>query len=148
MTGSVDLNARLAEILERIPYARYLGVRAELAGDEMTAILPFSQHLIGNPTLPAIHGGVIGAFMEMTAVAQLSVSQVSGSSGLLRQPRTIDVTIEYLRSGRPQATFARAAIKRAGRRIANVQVEAWQDTRSAPIAALHGHFLIVPRDEG
>ena len=147
MTAAVDLNARLAEILERIPYARYLGVRAELAGDEMNAILPFSQHLIGNPTLPAIHGGVIGAFMEMTAVAQLSVSQVSGSTGLVRQPRTIDVTIEYLRSGRPQATFARATIKRAGRRIANVQVEAWQDTRSAPIAALHGHFLIAPRDE-
>ncbi len=147
MTAAVDLNARLAEILERIPYARYLGVRAELAGDEMTAILPFSQHLIGNPTLPAIHGGVIGAFMEMTAVAQLSVSQVSASTGLVRQPRTIDVTIEYLRSGRPQATFARATIKRAGRRIANVQVEAWQDTRSAPIAALHGHFLIAPRDE-
>lgn len=147
MSAAPDLNARLAEILQRIPYACFLGVRAELAGDEMTAILPFSQHLIGNPTLPAIHGGVIGAFMEMTAVAQLSVSQVSGSTGLVRQPRTIDVTIEYLRSGRPQATFARATIKRAGRRIANVQVEAWQDTRSAPIAALHGHFLIAARDE-
>jgi acyl-coenzyme A thioesterase PaaI-like protein len=80
--------------------------------------------------------------MEMTAVAQLSVSQ-----GLLRQPRTIDITIEYLRSGRPVDTFARATIKRAGRRIANVQVEAWQDSRAAPIAALHGHFLITPKDE-
>ena len=145
---SLDLDARLAEILQRIPYARFLGVRAELAGDEMTAVLPFSQHLIGNPTLPAIHGGVIGAFMEMTAVAQLSRSQISPSAGLGRQPRTIDVTIEYLRSGRPRTTFARATIKRAGRRIANVQVEAWQETRAAPIAALHGHFLIGSRDEG
>ena len=136
-----DLNAQLAALLRRIPYAQFLGMRAELAGDEMTAILPYSDRLIGNPTLPAIHGGVIGAFMEMTAVAQLSVAQ-----GLVRQPRTIDVTIEYLRSGRPKDTFARATIKRAGRRIANVQVEAWQDTRSAPIAALHGHFLITSPD--
>ena len=136
-----DLNAQLAALLGRIPYAQFLGMRAELAGDEMTAILPYSDRLIGNPTLPAIHGGVIGAFMEMTAVAQLSVAQ-----GLVRQPRTIDVTIEYLRSGRPRDTFARATIKRAGRRIANVQVEAWQDTRSAPIAALHGHFLITSTD--
>ena len=140
--AALDLDARLAEILQRIPYARFLGVRAELAGDEMTAVLPFSQHLIGNPSLPAIHGGVIGAFMEMTAVAQLSLSQ-----GLVRQPRTIDVTVEYLRSGRPRTVFARAMIKRAGRRIANVHVEAWQETRAAPIAALHGHFLLGSRDE-
>ena len=141
MSSAGDLSEQLSALLNRIPYARFLGVRAELAGDEMTAILPFGQHLIGNPTLPAIHGGVIGAFMEMTAVAQLSVAQ-----GLARQPRTIDITIEYLRSGRPRDTYARATIKKAGRRIANVQVEAWQDTRSAPIAALHGHFLVAAQD--
>ncbi len=129
----------LKAVLERIPYARFLGVQATLAGDEMTAILPFASHLIGNPMLPAIHGGVLGAFMEMTALAQLSVTQ-----GLTRQPKPIDVTVEYLRSGRPVDTYARAMIRRAGRRIANVQVEAWQDSRASPIAALHGHFLITP----
>ncbi len=45
------------EMLAAIPYARFLGVRAELHGDEMTAVLPFSEHLIGNPTLPALHAG-------------------------------------------------------------------------------------------
>ena len=138
-----DLNKQLSELLGRIPYAVFLGVRADLAGDEMTAVLPFSDRLIGNPTLPALHGGVIGAFLEMTAVAQLSVGQ-----GLVGLPRTIDVTIDYLRSGRPRDTFARASIRKAGRRIANVQVEAWQEQRSAPIAVLHGHFLIAPKDDG
>ncbi len=111
----------------------------ELHGDEMTAVLPFAEHLIGNPTLPALHGGVIGAFMEMTAVLQLSILEAQQ-----RQPRPVDVNIDYLRSGRPQDTYARALIKKAGRRIANVQVEAWQETRAAPIAALHGHFLLTP----
>jgi len=69
-------------MLARIPYARFLGLRIELAGDEMTAILPFGQHLVGNPPLPAIHGGVLGAFMEMTALAQLLVKE-----GQARQPR-------------------------------------------------------------
>jgi acyl-coenzyme A thioesterase PaaI-like protein len=136
VTASIE---ELRAVLERIPYARFLGVQATLAGDEMTAILPFATHLIGNPILPAIHGGVLGAFMEMTALAQLSISQ-----GLSRQPKPIDVTFEYMRSARPVATYARATVKRAGRRIANVQVEAWQDSRSQPIAALHGHFLITP----
>ena len=55
--------------------------------------------------------------------------------GQARQPRVIDVSIEYLRSGRPLTTYARAEIKKVGRRIANVHVEAWQDQRAAPIAA-------------
>ncbi len=135
--GQDELDA----ILARIPYARFLGVRVELHGDEMTAVLPYAEHLIGNPSLPALHGGVIGAFMEMTAVLQLSIIEAQQ-----RQPKTVDVSIDYLRSGRPEDTYARALIKKAGRRIANVQVEAWQETRAAPIAALHGHFLLTPRE--
>lgn len=143
MSDGTAAKDQLEAILARIPYARFLGVRAELAGDEMTAILPYSDRLIGNPMLPAIHGGVLGAFMEMTALAQLSIVE-----GQARQPRPIDVSIEYLRSGRPRTTFARAEIKRVGRRIANVHVEAWQDARHAPIAFLRGHFAVTPKSDG
>eukprot|EP01035_Chromulina_nebulosa_P055376 gene55376-75890_t len=108
----------LETFVERVPYARFLGLRVELAGDEMTAILPFAQHLVGNPILPALHGGVIGAFMEMTALAQLSLARPT-----LRMPKTIDITIEYLRPGRAQETYARATLRKIGRRVANVQVE-------------------------
>jgi uncharacterized protein (TIGR00369 family) len=131
----------LLAVLAGIPYARFLGIGAELHGDEMTAVLPFAEHLIGNPTLPAIHGGVLGAFLEITALAQLSIAQ-----GMARQPKPIDVTVQYLRSGKPRTTYARAQLKRVGRRIANVYVEAWQEARANPIAALHGHFLITPRE--
>ena len=137
-----DADTRLIAVLGSIPYAKFIGMRAELAGDEMTAILPFSDHIVGNPMLPAIHGGVLGAFMEMTALAQLSIFEP-----LKRQPRTIDVSIEYLRSGRPLVTYARAEIKKVGRRIANVHVEAWQEQRAAPIAALRGHFLLTSADD-
>ena len=130
--------------LERIPYARFLGLRVEMAGDEMTAILPFAQHIIGNPVLPAIHGGVLGALMEITALTQLSIADVG--SGLARQPKPIDVTIEYLRSARPLTTYARASVRKLGRRIANVHVEAWQEQRANPVAALRGHFLVTPRE--
>ena len=133
---------QLDALLAGIPYAQFLGVRAELAGDEMTAILPFAPHLIGNPMLPAIHGGVLGAFMEMTALAQLSILQ-----GLSRQPKPIDISVEYLRSARGLTTYARADIRKVGRRIANVHVEAWQDTRATPIALLRGHFLLTLKDE-
>ena len=127
----------LTAFLQSVPYIRYLGMRVEMAGDEMTAVLPFAQHLIGNPMLPALHGGVIGAFMEMTALAQLSLAQPER-----RVPKTIDITIEYLRPARAQDTFARATLRKVGRRVANVQVECWQDSRAQPVAGMTGHFLL------
>ena len=127
----------LDAFLQRVPYVRFLGMRVEMAGDEMTAVLPFAQHLIGNPMLPALHGGVIGAFMEMTALAQLSLAQP-----LRRVPKTIDITVEYLRSAGPKDTYARAILRKVGRRVANVQVEAWQDSRAKPVAGMTGHFLL------
>lgn len=129
-------------VLHRIPYARFLGVTARLDGDEMTAVLPFTDRLIGNPLLPALHGGAISAFLEMTAMTQLALSERR-----TRLPKPIDVTVEYLRSARPLDTYARAVVKKAGRRIANVQVEAWQESRSSPIAALHAHFLLGEPEE-
>jgi uncharacterized protein (TIGR00369 family) len=127
----------IAQIVARIPYANFLGVRAEPRGDELTLIMPFKQDLVGNPVLPALHGGTVGAFMELCAIAQLSVA-----TRLKRLPKTIDITIDYLRSGKATDTFARARVVRVGRRIANVHVEAWQAERAAPIAALHGNFLL------
>ncbi|WP_309645392.1 PaaI family thioesterase [Phenylobacterium sp.] len=133
-----DPAERLEAFLARVPYVRFLGMRAELAGDEMTTILPFAPHLIGNTVMPALHGGVIGAFMEMSALAQLSLSAQSP-----RVHKTIDVTIEYLRPGKAQTTYARADVRKIGRQIANVHVEAWQEARAKPIAALRGHFLLA-----
>ena len=128
---------RLEQFLGRVPYVRFLGMRAELAGDEMTAVLPFAPHLIGNMALPALHGGVIGAFMEMTALAQLSVIAPSA-----KVHKTIDITIEYLRPGKAMTMYARADVRKVGRQIANVHVEAWQEARDKPAAALRGHFLL------
>jgi uncharacterized protein (TIGR00369 family) len=133
---------RLDAALARIPYVRFLGLRCELAGDEMTAILPPSEHLIGNTSIPALHGGVVGAFLELTALAELIVKEPAR-----RQPRTIDVTIDYLRPARGGlTTFARAEVRKLGRRIASVHVEAWQEARASPVAALRGHFMLSVDD--
>ncbi|HWA01673.1 MAG TPA: PaaI family thioesterase [Caulobacterales bacterium] len=138
MTTQADVEAKLA----RIPYALFLGVKAELKGDELTLVLPFQPHLIGNPMVPALHGGVVGALMEIAALTQIAIA----SKGA-RSAKTIDIGVDYLRSGRPMDTFARARVVKIGRRIANVQVEAWQNERAQPIAALHGHFLVADEEE-
>lgn len=128
---------RLDAFLKRVPYVGFLGLTAELAGSEMTCILPFQPKLVGNVMLPALHGGVIGALLETTALAQLSILQPTD-----RVHKTIDITIEYLRPGRAVTSYARADVRKIGRRIANVHVEAWQERRDRPFAALRGHFLL------
>jgi len=138
-----------------VPYNRFIGVTFDRLGDELTARLPFAEPLIGNPFLPAIHGGVTGAFLEITAITQLAWDRAwamleagGGDAEAILEgrfppvPKTVDVTIDYLRSGRPRDTFARARVQKTGRRVAHVHVEAWQDARDRPIAMLRGNFLM------
>jgi len=61
-----------------------------------------------------------------------------------RIPKTVDISVDYLRSGRPVETYGRAIVTRQGRRVANVRSEIWQEARDKPIAASHGHYLLTP----
>lgn len=134
--------AQISAAIARIPYARLLGVKPLLMGDELTMIMPFSDTIIGNPVLPALHGGAVAAFMEITALLQLQLT-----SGGTRLPKPIGINIDYLRRGKPQDTYARAIVARQGSRVANVRVRAWQDNFDEPITMLHGHFKSARNDD-
>lgn len=131
----------MSALLDRLPYARFLGLRSEQDGDDLTVTMPFADRLIGNPMLPALHGGATAALLELTAVAQVALSYPR-----LRLPRPINVTVAYLRSGRPADVRARARISKAGRRVAHVLAEAWQEDETQPIASLTAHFLVAEYD--
>lgn len=149
-------DAALARLVQAIPYAAWLGIEFDRRGDELTAVLRYSDRLIGNPTLPALHGGAIAAFLETAAIIQLTWSglwdQIEAERGLAgpppgdlpRLPKTIDFTIDFLRSGLPRDAYARASVVRQGRRYASVHVEGWQDNRARPFAQATGHFTMPP----
>jgi uncharacterized protein (TIGR00369 family) len=131
----------VSALLDRLPYARFLGLTTAADGDVLTVTMPFADRLVGNPILPALHGGSTAALLELTAVAQVALLYPR-----LRLPRPINVTVAYLRSGRPVDVHARARISKAGRRVAHVLAEAWQDDERQPIAALTAHFLVAEDD--
>ncbi len=131
----------MSALLDRLPYARFLGLESEQDGDVLTVTMPFAERLIGNPMLPALHGGATAALLELTAVAQVALVWPR-----LRLPRPINVTVAYLRSGRPADVHARARISKAGRRVAHVLAEAWQEDETQPIASLTAHFLVAEHD--
>ena len=131
----------MSHLLDRVPYARFLGLITGQQGETLTVTMPFADRLIGNPMLPALHGGSTAALLELTAVAQVALTWPR-----LRLPRPINVTVAYLRSGRPVDVHARARISKAGRRVAHVLAEAWQEDEAQPIASLTAHFLVAEDD--
>ena len=115
------------------PFARCLGIRI---GEDGTLVMPFSPKIIGNPILPAIHGGVTGAFLETTAI--VGVTRELGVS----PPKPIGLTINYLRSGRALDSYANVSIVKQGRRVVAFEAQAWQDDPAKPIASAFGHFML------
>ncbi|MBC6407648.1 MAG: PaaI family thioesterase [Rhodobacteraceae bacterium] len=152
-------DAALHTLVSGVPYIRFLGIEFDRRGDELTAILHYNDKLIGNPILPALHGGVTAAFLEVTSIITLSwsflwedfessaidVTQLEADN-LPRLPKTIDFTVDYLRSGLPRDAYACAMISRSGRRYASVRAEAWQDNRERLMAQATGHFVMPPRE--
>lgn len=152
-------DAALAALVHGVPFIGFLGITFDRRGDELTALLPYDEKLIGNPILPALHGGATSAFMEVTAIIGLSWAilweEMEGGQldpraldpeHLPRLPKTIDFTVDYLRTGLPRDAYARARVNRSGRRYASVHVEAWQDNRARIFAQATGHFLMPTRD--
>ena len=142
----------LAALVGRVPAIGFMGIAFDRRGDELTAVMRYDPKLIGNPMLPALHGGATAAFLETAAIMELSFQMLWDDVeagridpvdlGGFRMPKTIDVTVDYLRSGLPRDAYARARVNRSGRRYASVHVEAWQDHRDRLFAQATGHFLM------
>jgi len=145
-------DAALQTLIAKVPYVTFMGFQFDRRGDELTGVMPYRDDLIGNPMLPALHGGATAAFLETTAIIALRWGvmwdrmEAGEEMSNMRLPKTIDFTVDYLRSGLPRDAYARARINRSGRRYASVHVEAWQDNRARLFAQATGHFLMPSTD--
>jgi uncharacterized protein (TIGR00369 family) len=122
------------------PFARWLGIRMMEDG---TMVMPFAPKIVGNPILPAIHGGMTGAFLETAAIVG-----VMRELGIAALPKPIGLTINYLRSGRALDSYAGVSIVKQGRRVVAFEAKAWQDDAAKPIASAFGHFMLRPTPGG
>ena len=125
------------DLMEKVPYAKLIGMQALYIGDELIFKLPPLESNIGNPTLPAIHGGCIGGFMELAAGFHV-LSMIECE----RIPKVVDFSLDYIRPGRFKAIYCRCQVVRQGRKVVNVSVSAWQTKESEPIANARTHLLL------
>ena len=146
-------DAALTSLVSGVPYIQFMGISFDRRGDELTGVMRYDDRLIGNPLLPALHGGATAAFLEVTAMITLSYEYLWDviergalpADTLPRLPKTIGFTVDYLRSGLPRDAYARARVVRSGRRYASVHVEGWQDNRDRLYAQATGHFVMPPQ---
>ncbi len=129
----------LQAAIEQWPYAALIGMQPLLHDEGLQFRLAYREELIGNPALPAIHGGVLGGFMELSAQAQILWEADCQMAAL---PRVVDFSIDYLRPGRPEDVMGDCRVWRQGQRVANIAVAAWQGDPDRIIATARGHFLM------
>ncbi len=125
------------------PYAEAMGIAIERS-EKTTPILTmdFAEHVQGRPGY--LHGGAISGLLEMAGFAALKAHLDAEDSN--RELKPINVSIQFLRGGKSQMTYAAGRIHRVGRRNAHILVEAWQDDRENPIASAVMNILIAPAE--
>jgi len=124
-------------LLDMIPYAAFIGAQAKVDDQRLLYWLDKRASNIGNPSLPAIHGGVIGGFLELAAAIEIIFSL-----NVTDMPKVVDFSLDYLRPGRYKTIYASCKVMRQGKKLVNVSAAAWQDDEQTPIATARCHFLI------
>lgn len=124
-------------LTQAVPFARMLGLRVDVRGESFTCVLPYERSLIGNPVLPALHGGAVGGFLECAGILHMLWSTEVQSI-----PKTINFGIDYLLSCRAQDTYANVYVVKLGKRVSNLRIEAWQTTPDKPVAVATMNLLM------
>ncbi|MEY4763885.1 MAG: hypothetical protein RI907_558 [Pseudomonadota bacterium] len=134
-----DVPEALALPVGRSPYVDFLDIRLQAQADAGPVFrLPFKPELIGNPLLPALHGGVLAGLGESAVILHLAATNPQ----LQAPARSVDFSIAYMRSAKPVDTFVQGRTVRQGNRVALVQVHIWQDDPQRPVAQASGHVLM------
>ncbi len=126
------------------PYALALGMVVDHLHEGVPVIAyEFSDSVTGRPGF--LHGGALSGLMEIAAIVALQVSLAADAPHLRLKP--VNISVDFMRGGRPIRTFALGFVTRMGRRTANVEAHAWQQDRAKPIASARMNFVLSPLDK-
>lgn len=117
-----DTGAGTIELVERFlrgncPFNAFLGIEVGRLEPGFARLeLPFRPELIGNPEIPALHGGTISTLIDVTGGAA-SMTRIDMNTAMVS---TIDLRVDYLRPGRSHRLIAESTVTRMGNRVASV----------------------------
>lgn len=122
--------SRLRVAINRVPYAQLLGIEFESA-TRGAATLSMSARPELERFGGIMHGGALASLAD-SASAFAVLSTLEGSE----QTVTVDLTLHYLRPATGGKLTAHARVLRAGRRVATVSVEVFNESGALVVTAL------------
>jgi uncharacterized protein (TIGR00369 family) len=122
--------SRLREAITRVPYAQLLGIEFEDA-TRGAATLSMSARPDLERFGGIMHGGALASLAD-SASAFAVLSTLDGGE----QTVTVDLTLHYLRPVNGGKLTAHARVLRAGRRVATVSVEVFNESGALVVTAL------------
>lgn len=134
----------------QISFNEFLGFEVQkLAPDSVEIGFNMRPELIGHFLFGRLHGGVISAVLDATGglavmwgMAEKHIEETAEQTlNRFAQLGTIDLRVDYLRSGLGERFTASARVVRLGRRVANTQMTLTnQDDRL--IATANGTYIV------
>lgn len=135
----------IAFFRHQIPFNRLLGLDVEELTEGFARVrVPYRAELIGDPTRPALHGGVLSATLDATAGA--------AAFTMVNMPHdrisTIDLRVDYLRPGELKDVLCEARVSRMGNRVASVDAFCFHgDERDRPIATAKAVYNVKRQED-
>ena len=130
---------KLARLFASAPFFRFLGMSfnsVEVGHVEIE--IPFRQELIGNPEVPALHGGVISALLDTCGGAAVWSQLGKGD-----RVSTVDLRVDYLRPGRAETLIGVGHVIRLGNRVGVAELKAFHpDSMDEPVAVGTGVYNV------
>jgi uncharacterized protein (TIGR00369 family) len=132
----------LHEYIQYSPFNRLLGMKGELAKDGRCVLtLEVRQEHVGDPTRPALHGGVVSSLAD-TAGGFAAWSAVGEGESV----STMDLLVDYLEPGRLAGPLrAEAEVLRKGSRVCHTRMRVTQD--GIVVAEARGIYSIHRRSK-
>ncbi|MBK9259254.1 MAG: hotdog fold thioesterase [Polyangiaceae bacterium] len=144
----LDVLRQLCE--EFIPFNKWLGVKVEhIDRGHITLSIPWRPEFVGDPTVPALHGGVIAAVADAAG----GVAVWTGLKNPASRLSTVDLRMDYLRPGREEKLIADAKVVRVGARLGWADVQCFHPSAETElVASARGVYAIKnpkqPRADG
>lgn len=130
----------VALMTQGIPFNRLMGVEVTILELGLARLeIPFRDELVGDPSRPALHGGVLSTLID-TAGGAAAFTRVELPGDRLS---TLDLRIDYLRPGELRRIAAEGRVTRMGNRVASVDIACFHpDDPSRLIATGKGVYNI------
>ena len=130
-------------VSDAIPFNKLLGIEVELARKGYVRLrVDYRHEFIGNPLIPALHGGFLAAVLDVAggAAALTTLSKVTDRIS------TVDMRIDYIRFGMEKDIIAEGHVLRTGNRIVVTEMSIRHEDDDDTLAFGRGVFNV--RKEG